>query len=75
MIRWEAGRLPDQTMATIWSKPGYVAFRDRVRRFDFSPCTDCGGCNLAETNEEDCIGNVHPVCGDCLWARAVIRCP
>jgi hypothetical protein len=74
MIRWQAGRLPDETMATIWAKPTYAAFRDRVRRFDFSPCTDCGGCDLAETNEEDCFGNPHPVCGDCLWARGVVRC-
>ena len=32
------------------------------------------GCDLAETNEEDCFGNPHPVCGDCLWARGIIRC-
>ena len=44
-----------------------------VRRFDFPPCTDCG-CELAETNEEDCLGNPHPTCGDCLWARGVVRC-
>jgi MoaA/NifB/PqqE/SkfB family radical SAM enzyme len=75
MIRSEVGRLPEETMATVWAKPTYAAFRDRVRRFDFSPCTDCGGCDLAETNDEDCFGNAHPVCGDCLWARGVIRCP
>ena len=43
------------------------------RRFDFPPCTDCG-CELAESNEEDCLGNPHPTCGDCLWARGVVRC-
>ncbi|HEX5643421.1 MAG TPA: radical SAM protein [Thermoleophilia bacterium] len=73
MLRWEAGRLPDETLAGIWEKPEYVAFRDRVRRFAFPPCTDCG-CELAEANEEDCFGNPHPACGDCLWARGVIRC-
>jgi MoaA/NifB/PqqE/SkfB family radical SAM enzyme len=74
MVRWQAGRLPDETIAAIWARPAYTEFRDRVRRFDFPPCTDCGGCDLAETNQEDCFGNPHPVCGDCLWARGVVRC-
>ena len=73
MVRWEVGRVPDELLQTIWAAPDYVAFRDRVRRFDFPPCTDCG-CDLAEANEEDCLGNPHPTCGDCLWARGIIRC-
>lgn len=71
--RWEVGRLPGETLTAIWARPEYVAFRERVRRFDFPPCTDCA-CELAEGNEEDCYLNPHPVCGDCLWARGVIRC-
>lgn len=73
MLRWETGRLPGESLAAVWAGPGYAAFRDRVRRFDFPPCTDCG-CELAESNEEDCLGNPHPTCGDCLWARGVVRC-
>jgi MoaA/NifB/PqqE/SkfB family radical SAM enzyme len=73
MTRWEVGRLPDERLADVWGRPGYAAFRERVRRFDFPPCTDCE-CELAEGNLEDCLGNPHPVCGDCLWARGVIRC-
>ena len=73
MTRWEVGRLPDEPLAAVWAKPAYAAFRERVRRFDFPPCTDCG-CDLAEGNEEDCFGNPHPVCGDCLWARGIVRC-
>jgi MoaA/NifB/PqqE/SkfB family radical SAM enzyme len=73
MTRWEVGRLPDEPLAAIWAKPDYTAFRDRVRSFDFPPCTDCG-CELAEANEEDCLGNPHPTCGDCLWARGIVRC-
>ena len=73
MLRWEVGRLPQRSLAEVWAAPEYVAFRDRVRRFDFPPCTDCG-CELAEANEEDCLGNQHPTCGDCLWARGVVRC-
>ena len=73
MVRWEVGRLPDETLAAVWAGPAYAAFRERVRRFDFPPCTDCG-CALAEANEEDCLGNQHPTCGDCLWARGIVRC-
>jgi hypothetical protein len=73
MTRWEVGSLTEQPMATIWAQPDYAAFRDRVRRFDFTPCTDCA-CELAEGNLEDCLGNPHPVCGDCLWARGIVRC-
>ncbi len=70
----EFGRLPGQSLPAIWLNPEYAAFRERVLQFDFSPCTDCGGCDLAERNEEDCFGNPFPVCGDCLWARGVLRC-
>ena len=72
--RCEFGRLPDHSLLAIWSNPEYAAFRERVRLFDFSPCTDCGGCDWAEKNEQDCFGNPFPVCGDCLWARGVLRC-
>ena len=73
MRRYEIGRLPGQSLREIWDEPEYAAFRQRVRDFDFSPCVDCG-CDLAEKNEEDCFGNTFPVCGDCLWARGIIRC-
>jgi len=72
--RCEYGHLLEQSVREIWSNPAYAAFRDRVRKFEFSPCTDCGGCDSAERNEEDCFGNPFPVCGDCLWARGVLRC-
>ena len=72
--RCEFGHLPEQHLLAVWSNLEYVVFRQRVRVFDFSPCTDCGGCDWAEKNEQDCFGNPFPVCGDCLWARGVLRC-
>jgi len=72
--RCEFGRLPEQPLLAVWSNSEYAAFRERVRAFDFSPCTDCGGCDWAEKNEQDCFGNPFPVCGDCLWARGILRC-
>ncbi len=69
MTRWEVGRLPDEHLAAVLAKPDYAAFRERVRRFDFPPCTDWD-CELAAGNLEDCLGDSHPVCGDPVAARA-----
>lgn len=69
------GNLENQSPLEIWNQPDYVRFRDVVCRFDFAPCTDCTGCDLSVSNEEDCYGNRFPTCGDCLWAKGVIQCP
>ena len=69
-------RAVDETpLASIWESPRYRAFRQRARSFDFSPCIDCGGCDLREKNEDDCFGSGFPSCGDCLWAAGFIQCP
>jgi len=73
--RYSLGNAGREDIALIWQRDEFVQFRDRVQRFDFSPCSACGGCTLAESNEEDCYGNPFPVCGDCLWAQGVIQCP
>jgi len=73
--RWTLGNIAEQGIAELWQSEPYVQFRARVQRFDFAPCTDCGGCYMADSNEEDCYGNPFPVCGDCLWAKGVIQCP
>ena len=69
------GNVNDTPLGDIWSGPAYRALRDRVRAFDFSPCIDCGGCDLRQTNEEDCTGDVFPRCGECLWAAGLVQCP
>lgn len=73
-IRCEFGNLNDKRLKGIWMEPAFEQFRNRVIEFDFPPCTDCGGCIEAETNETDCYSNPFPVCGDCLWAKGVLRC-
>ena len=73
--RYTLGNVGREEITRIWDRDEYVQFRARVQQFDFSPCAHCGGCQLAESNEEDCFGNQFPVCGDCLWARGVILCP
>ncbi|KUG24467.1 tungsten-containing aldehyde ferredoxin oxidoreductase cofactor-modifying protein [hydrocarbon metagenome] len=73
--QYSVGNIVQEKIGDIWNKKNYQSFRDRVLTFDFSPCVQCSGCINSETNEEDCFGNSHPVCGDCLWARSVLLCP
>lgn len=65
-----------QIIKGIQALPTKVSeFRRRVQEFNFSPCILCGGCDLFESNQEDCIGSPVPTCGGCLWAQGIIRCP
>jgi len=69
------GNINTDKLIDLWLKPEYVQYRERVHSFAFAPCTACGGCDLLETNEEDCLGNTFPSCGGCLWAQGLIKCP
>jgi MoaA/NifB/PqqE/SkfB family radical SAM enzyme len=73
--RHVVGNVSQEDIATIWRQDDYVKFRSVVRDFDFSPCAHCGGCELSQSNQEDCFGNGFPACGDCLWAKGLIQCP
>ncbi len=69
------GSVHEQTLREIWMSPEYVALRQRLQDFDFSPCTACNSCEKADGNQEDCFGNTTPACGGCLWAQGFIQCP
>ncbi len=69
------GNVNRRTLQEIWDDPQYAAFRRRVIDFSFSPCIDCGGCDLRESNDEDCYHNSFPTCGECLWAAGLVQCP
>ena len=69
------GSVHEHSLLDLWNNPEYVAYRERVQSFAFPPCTFCGGCDLSVDNVEDCFGNQGPVCGTCLWAQGLIRCP
>lgn len=69
------GDIRTDDLDAVWASPAYREFREKVRKFDFSPCHVCGGCSLLEKNEEDCYGNTFPTCGGCLWAQGVVQCP
>jgi MoaA/NifB/PqqE/SkfB family radical SAM enzyme len=69
------GNVLDNDLLEIWNGQPYADLRERVQRFDFSPCTFCSGCEISTDNVEDCLGNTGLACGGCLWAQGVIRCP
>jgi MoaA/NifB/PqqE/SkfB family radical SAM enzyme len=72
---YSVGDVSRQLLADVWNAPEYVAFRERVRRFDFSPCASCCGCDYIEENDGDCSNSPFPTCGACLWAQGIIQCP
>ncbi|MFB3818787.1 MAG: radical SAM protein [Candidatus Methylomirabilales bacterium] len=72
---YTVGSLREHRLAELWASPDYAALRRRLEEFDFSPCTSCNSCELADDNQEDCFGNTAPTCGGCLWAQGFIRCP
>ena len=69
------GSVQEKSLQELWYDPGYVRLRERLQAFDFSPCTFCNSCQMAESNVVDCFGNDQPVCGGCLWAQGFIQCP
>lgn len=69
------GNIHDAALGAIWAAADFASFRERVRVFDFSPCTTCGGCERFPQNSVDCLGNTFPTCGGCLWAQGIIECP
>ena len=73
--QYGVGNVVRQDLNDLWTLPEYLSFRERVQKFDFSPCTFCGACDLSEANEEDCFGSPFPACGGCLWAQGIIQCP
>jgi MoaA/NifB/PqqE/SkfB family radical SAM enzyme len=72
---FSVGNVNKRSLAEAWSDPAYVGLRERLLDFDFSPCTICNSCDMADENLEDCFGSPTPACGGCLWAQGFIRCP
>lgn len=72
---FSVGNPSQKTLVEIWQDPTYRELRERLLRFDFSPCVPCNSCEMADSNQEDCFGNAAPACGGCLWAQGFIQCP
>lgn len=69
------GSLHEHALLDIWNSADYAALRRRLLEFDFAYCTACNGCDLADSNIEDCYDTPAPTCGACLWAQGLIQCP
>ena len=72
---YHVANINQHSLVEIWNQPAYVALRQRLLAFDFSPCSICNSCSMAESNLKDCYGSVTPACGGCLWAQGLIQCP
>ncbi len=71
------GNVNQAGLLEIWDDLNYVALRERLLSFDFSFCTACNSCNLADSNQEDCFGNIAPTCGAASGPRGdpvSVRC-
>ena len=69
------GNILKSSLSDIWNKEDYKSFRQRVSDFQFPCCTICQGCEDRLENLTDCMYNISPTCGACLWAQGIIRCP
>ena len=74
-LAYMVGSLENHSLAELWNLPEYQELRQRLLAFDFSPCTICNACEMADSNQEDCFGNTQPACGGCLWGQGFIQCP
>ena len=69
------GNLNTESLSDIWMNDEYRNLRISLQQDDFSPCTVCNSCEMAESNEDDCFGSEHPACGGCYWKQGFIQCP
>lgn len=74
-LKHTIGNVRERSVMNLWLDPGYTAYRRKIQSFGFAPCTFCGGCEMSESNVEDCLDNTFPACGGCLWAQGAIQCP
>ncbi len=74
---WVLGSLRERDILAIWNDAGSRSFRERVRRYTFPFCYDCGFalCDyVAEDDfEQDCYIQQVP-CGSCLWCTGLFHC-
>ena len=75
VMRHSFGNVYEKSLREVWEDQEFAKFRDKVKRFDFSPCMLCGGCERREDNASDCFGNEEPTCGACIWAYNYASCP
>jgi len=71
------GNIARISLASAWNSEKFSAFREGFIYYDFPDCLQCRDsrmCLHRATLDGDCFRNGTP-CGECLWARGIIRCP
>lgn len=71
------GTITARSLEEIWAIREFVDFRDGFRYFEFPDCATCWEPDLCwnrTVDWKDCFGYTVP-CGECLWARGIVRCP
>ena len=71
---YSLGNADREAVREIW-KRGRVCPIPALVDVCLRPCTACGGCTLAQSNEEDCYGNPFPCAGIACGPKARSRCP
>lgn len=69
------GNITTKDFPDILNASDYATFRNNVSEFQYPCCTICMGCEDRLENKKDCMYNIEPTCGACLWAQGLIRCP
>lgn len=71
------GRVNGRSPLDIWRDPEFVRFRERVCRYDYPFCGNCGlgPCDLITEPQfqHDCYTAEVP-CGDCPWPLGLLQC-
>lgn len=71
------GRVNGRSPLEIWQDPEFVRFRERVCRYDYPFCGNCGlsPCDLITEPQfqHDCY-TVEVPCGDCPWPLGLLQC-
>ena len=75
VFSYSFGNVLKNSLYDIYTSDKYRMFRENVLNFDFPACTVCDGCEMRESNLEDCMFNEKPTCGACLWATGKVFCP
>ena len=70
---YTVGNINQKTLLQVWNDFNYIEHRKCIADFDFF-CSSCTACFYDDFNNFDCFSN-GSVCGGCLWAMGLIRCP
>lgn len=74
----EFGNILENDLMEIWNSREYRSFRKKVVKFDFARCGDCPHAEACfalryPIFRKDCYEYTQP-CGDCPWARGILKC-